>query len=122
MQVLEYISLAIGVVAIATVIWGVILGLYELGKHEFHKLKGKSETIAPLHRIRHIIGSYLLLGLEFLIAADIVRTIVDPTLDELYILGGIVVIRTIVSYFLGKEIGDAPKYPFQTKAKKSPTD
>jgi uncharacterized membrane protein len=45
------------------------------------------------------------LGLEFLIAADIIRTIIRPTLEELAILGGIVVIRTVISYFLGKEIG-----------------
>ena len=87
MRVSEYVSLAIGMIAIATVVWGVVLGLYDLCKHEFYKFKGKSETIIPLHQIRHKIGSYLLLGLEFLIAADIVRTIVEPTLDELTILG-----------------------------------
>lgn len=122
MEILEYVAFTIGIFAIVIVVWGVVLGLYDLCKHEFYRFKGKSEPIFPLHQIRHKIGSYLLLGLEFLIAADIIRTIVEPTMDELIILGGIVVIRTIVSFFLGKEIGDAPKYPFPRKAKKSSDD
>ena len=45
-----------------------------------------------------------MLGLEFLIASDILKTVVDPTLDELAILGGVVVVRTVLSVFLKKEI------------------
>jgi len=119
MEILEYVAFIIGIFAIVIVVWGVVLGMYDLCKHEFFRFKGKSEPIIPLHKIRHKIGSYLLLGLEFLIAADIVRTIVEPTMDELIILGGIVIIRTIVSYFLGKEIEDAPKYPFPRRTKRS---
>ena len=48
--------------------------------------------------------TYILLGLEFLIASDILKTVVDPTLDELAILGGVVVVRTVLSVFLNKEI------------------
>lgn len=60
-----------------------------------------------------ISGSYgllseliLLLGLEFLIASDILKTVLEPTLNELAILGGIVVLRTILSVFLNREIKD----------------
>jgi len=38
------------------------------------------------------------------IASDILKTVVDPTLDELAILGGVVVVRTVLSVFLNKEI------------------
>lgn len=48
--------------------------------------------------------TYLLLGLEFLIASDILKTVLEPTMNELIILGGIVVVRTILSVFLNKEI------------------
>ena len=51
-----------------------------------------------------ISASYLLLGLEFLIASDILKTVLEPTLNELAILGGIVVLRTVLSVFLNKEI------------------
>lgn len=39
-----------------------------------------------------------------LIASDILKTVLEPSLDELAILGGIVVLRTILSVFLNKEI------------------
>ncbi len=49
-------------------------------------------------------GFHLILGLEFLIAADVLNTILRPTLEELAILAGIVAIRTLLSFFLGWEI------------------
>ena len=49
-------------------------------------------------------GSYLLLGLEFMIAADIIYTIAKPNTEGLITLGSIVAIRTVISYFLNKEI------------------
>ena len=118
MNILEYISLAVGIIAIAIIIWGVILGFLEILKNELHRFRLKDTKIITLHHIRHTVGSYLLLGLEFLIAADIIRTIAKPTLEELALLGGIVVIRTIISYFLGRELGDGGKYPFSAKRRK----
>ncbi len=101
-NILEYISLAIGIIAVAVIIWGVIKGLIELVKAEF---SGKRETRPfSLGQARYNIGYHLLLGLEFLIAADIIRTIIKPTLEELAILGSIVAIRIVIGYFLGKEI------------------
>ncbi len=61
-------------------------------------------TINNIRQLRADFGSYLLLELEFLIASDILRTVVDPTLDELANLGGVVVVRTVLSVFLNKEI------------------
>jgi len=118
MIILEHISFAVGIIAIVIIVWGVILGFFEILKNEFYRFRSKDTKIITLHHIRHTVGSYLLLGLEFLIAADIIRTIVKPTLEELTILGGIVVIRTIISYFLGKEMGDGAKYPISAKRRK----
>ena len=57
-----------------------------------------------IRRLRATFGTYLLLGLEFLIASDILKTVLEPTLNELAILGGVVVLRTVLSVFLNKEI------------------
>ena len=38
-----------------------------------------------------------------MIASDILKTVLEPTLNELAILGGIVVLRTVLSVFLNKE-------------------
>jgi uncharacterized membrane protein len=60
--------------------------------------------IHALMSIRADLGVYLLLGLELLIAADVITTILDPKLMELVILAGIVLLRTILSLFLNKEL------------------
>lgn len=61
---------------------------------------------------RATLGRGILLGLEFLIAADIIRTItLDPTLDSLIVLAGIVVVRTFLSLSLQVEIDG--RWPWQ---------
>src|SRR5918997_6111501 len=54
--------------------------------------------------IRLYLGRYLALGLEFQIGADILSTAVAPTIDDVLLLGAIVVIRTVLNYFLSKEL------------------
>ena len=60
--------------------------------------------------LRQAFGGTLLLGLEVLVAADLIRTVaVAPTLDNVLVLGLIVVIRTFLSFSLETEIeGVAP--------------
>ncbi|WP_414471617.1 DUF1622 domain-containing protein [Microvirga sp. M2] len=54
---------------------------------------------------RSNIGRAILLGLEFLVAADIINTVaIEPSLESLLILGGIVLIRTFLSFSLEVEI------------------
>jgi uncharacterized membrane protein len=55
--------------------------------------------------LRQAFGGTLLLGLEILVAADLVRTVaIAPTLDNVLVLGLIVVIRTFLSFSLETEI------------------
>ncbi len=56
------------------------------------------------NEIRLYLGRYLALGLEFQLGADILSTAVAPTLDDVLLLGAIVVIRTVLNYFLSKEL------------------
>lgn len=54
---------------------------------------------------RSNLGRAILLGLEFLVAADIINTVaIEPSLQSLAILGGIVLIRTFLSFSLEVEI------------------
>lgn len=52
-------------------------------------------------------GMWLLLGLEFELAADIIRSVVSPTWKDLGELGAIAVIRTFLNYFLEKDLESA---------------
>ena len=54
---------------------------------------------------RSALGRSILLGLEFLVAGDIVKSLViNPTLDDLIVLAGLVFVRTFLSISLGVEI------------------
>ena len=115
---LENLSFGVGIAAVAIIIWGVLLGGVELLQYEYFRLRSQP-THLSLNQIRHIVASYLLLGLEFLIAADIIGTIADPTLEELALLGGLVLIRTVISFFLGREIGEARPVPHERQPEES---
>ena len=103
--ILEYVSFGIGLIAFVIIILGVIKGILEFIKAEFLKHSTGQQRLALLNSVRYDLGHHLLIALEFLIAADIIRTIIKPTLEELGILGALVTIRVILSYFLHREIG-----------------
>ena len=64
------------------------------------------------HAFRTSLARAILLGLEFLVAADIIGTVaVEPTLKNLYVLGLIVLIRTFLSFSLEVEING--RWPWQ---------
>ena len=52
-------------------------------------------------------GMWLLLGLEFELAADIIRSVVSPTWKDLGELGAIALIRTFLNYFLEKDLAES---------------
>jgi uncharacterized membrane protein len=63
---------------------------------------------------RHRVGRALLLGLEILVAADIIRTVIlQPTLQNVATLGLLVVIRTFLSWALVLEIEE--RWPWQPR-------
>ena len=60
-------------------------------------------------QIRFGLGRWLALGLEFELAADILRTAVAPTWNEIGQLAAIAVLRTLLNFFLQKEIESAAR-------------
>jgi len=103
MLVLDYLALGIAIVGVAIITWGVLVTSFRLVLFEACKLRSKCEC-QNREAIRHGLGSYLLLGLEFLISADIIETVRNPGLEEVAVLGAIVAIRTVISFFLNREL------------------
>lgn len=99
------IAQAVEAVSFSIMIYGALLAVMMFIKNEFGRFNG-SFRLAELNKVRMNFGYYILLGLEFLIAADIIETILKPELQELIELGGIVTIRIVLSYFLTKEINE----------------
>src|SRR3954468_8309698 len=81
----------------------------------------RARAADPAYRtLRRNLGRSILLGLEVLIVADIIRTInVAPTLESVAVLGIIVVIRIILSFSLEVEIDGAWPWQRQASARES---
>lgn len=106
MHILGPIAHGIAIIATAILVWGVLVGLFELVQLECLRIKGQNIR-RQRNLIRQDVGYYILLGLEFLIAADIIKTVVNPELQELAVLGATVAIRTVINFFLVREVGTA---------------
>jgi uncharacterized membrane protein len=100
-QALRLITRLIEVGGIAVIVLG-ILGASVVIVRQI--MQGGSPSDA-FNLYRSSIGRAILLGLEFLVAADIINTVaLEPTVESLLILGGIVLIRTFLSFSLEVEI------------------
>ena len=96
---------AVGVALIA------IGGIVALVNYSISTLKKVPNSYSQLRRE---LGKAILLGLEVLVAADIINTVVtEPTLEKVFTLAVIVLIRTFLSLSLQVEIEG--KFPWQTK-------
>jgi len=109
MEYLHHASLGIGILGVLVICFGVASGLARFMKSEFLAARGRNVDEAR-KQLRHLLGYYLLLGLEFLIAADIIDTLMRPTPQDLLVLGAIIVIRTIISFSLNAELKSAQQH------------
>jgi uncharacterized membrane protein len=87
-----------------------LVGLFVSAWFGIRVLRATKDGRRAYQVLRQSFGGVILLGLEILVAADLVRTVaVQPTLESVTVLGLIVVIRTVLSFSLETEIeGVAP--------------
>ena len=90
-------------VAVLTVFFGSIEAFVNLVRVAARPAASHGERKAIWRRF----GVWLLLGLEFELAADIIGSVVSPTWQEVGKLGAIAVIRTFLNYFLEKDLDSA---------------
>ena len=102
-QILDILATAIGIISLLIIVYGTLIALISFIKNEIGRFNGSFSPM-NIRKLRASFGTYLLLGLEFLIASDILKTVLDPGVEELIILAGVVIIRTVLSVFLNKEI------------------
>src|ERR1022692_3429808 len=102
-QLVDMIVPWIEMIGIAVVLWGATEGLLKLLLRIKSALVREPQLI-PIGNIRAAIGEKTALGLDFFLAGDIIQTIMVPTWESLAILGGIVVIRTVIAFFLNKDL------------------
>jgi uncharacterized membrane protein len=103
MDYLHHASFTIGVLGVLVIVFGVACGLVRFVRAEIRAARGVDADQDRKH-LRRLLGYYLLLGLEFLIAADIIDTLMKPSVQDLLVLGAIMLIRTVISYSLNAEL------------------
>ncbi len=97
---IDIFAIFVGIIGVGIILVGVVHGLRDFVTLEI----GEKNQHITHDSIRYGLGMYLLLGLEFMVAADIIETVFKPSLEHLGVLGGIVIIRTLLNYFLNKEL------------------
>ena len=103
---IEFSALGIELLAVAIIVLATVHGT---GRYLFH-LHGQIDRAYEQYKV--YLGKALLLGLEFLVAADIIRTVaLEPTLQNVVILGLLVVVRTFLSWSLVVEMEG--RWPWQ---------
>jgi uncharacterized membrane protein len=87
---------------VAVIFVGVVIAFVGFVRVSFRRRE--IAGIDPFAAVRLDLGRFLVLGLEFQLAADILRTAVSPNFTELAQLAAIAAIRTALNFFLGLEI------------------
>lgn len=106
-EIMLVVAQAFEVVAAAILVVGLILA-FVLAARTYLRTRNGHATYTVL---RQFFGGVLLLGLEVLVAGDLIRTVaVAPTLDNVLVLGIIVLIRTFLSFSLEIEIEGVPPW------------
>jgi uncharacterized membrane protein len=88
-----------------------IIGLFLAFYLAWRSYRSTRSGTAAYRTLRQSFGGVILLGLEVLVAGDLIRTVaVEPTLNNVVILGLIVLIRTFLSFSLEIEIDGVPPW------------
>jgi uncharacterized membrane protein len=99
---IEIISLGIEMIAVIIIVFAVLYGTLHF---VFQTLQKQLVARERYRQYKHRLGRALLLSLEILVAADVIRTVaLDPSLANVSVLGLLVLIRTFLSWSLVVEI------------------
>jgi uncharacterized membrane protein len=100
--IIEWAALVIELLAVTVIVSAVVIVGMQRGTVRYlFQLGDKGGT----ENYKHQLGKSLLVGLELLVAADVIRTVaLEPTVNNVAVLGLLVAVRTILSWSLSAEI------------------
>ncbi|NMR30565.1 DUF1622 domain-containing protein [Crystallibacter degradans] len=109
-QIMETVGKAVDAAGVVAIVLGAVVSTALAAANW---LRGERHTVYETYRRR--LGRSILLGLELLVAADIIRTVaVSPTFQSVGVLAIIVLIRTFLSFSLELEI--TGRWPWQKRS------
>lgn len=108
---IEFIARALEIIGVAVIAMAFVYAMIRSLRHLGQKREDAYE------RLKVFIGKALMLGLEFLVAADIIRTvIIKPSVEGLLSLGMLVVLRIVLGWSIAVEIEGC--WPWRVAEKK----
>ena len=93
--ILPYMISILEIIGIFVVFWSGICGFWQYFQNTFMKKN---------HDLQADLAKGLAMGLEFKMAAEILRTVLIQSLDELYMLGAVILLRALLSLLIHYEI------------------
>jgi uncharacterized membrane protein len=107
-ELIELMAQGLEALAVLIIVGGIV---FSIVRYPFDR---RQQAENAYKFFKEMIGKALLLGLEFLVAADIIRTVaLSPTLQNVVILGVLVLIRTFLSWSIVVEMEG--RWPWQAK-------
>lgn len=111
-EVVEIVGKAVDATGVVVIVGGALLAAAAI------VTRRRQPDDTPYESFRKQLGRSILLGLEFLVAADIIRTVaITPTGQSVLVLAGIVLIRTFLSFSLQVEMTGT--WPWQKRPQPS---
>ncbi|MEO9319896.1 MAG: DUF1622 domain-containing protein [Nitrososphaera sp.] len=105
-RIIQPISLGLDLIGVGIIAYGAIVTLIFLIQVEARDVK---QAGLNQHSIKQQFTTRILTGLEFFIAGDVLKTILNPTLQSLEVVAIIVGIRAVLSFLLNRELKDEEK-------------
>ena len=118
LRVIEWVSIILEVLAVSWILFGVTTSTL---RYFYRMYKKSPPQLERYTNYRHTLARTLMLGLEILVAADIVRTVaLEPTFENVGVLGLLVLIRIVLGWSLVVEIEG--RWPWQPVRKPEEPD
>lgn len=99
---MEWAVLAVDAVASLIMVWAFLIAVFAFVRLSFSS--ATVERIRQLQMVRCDLGMKLVFALELFIISDLLHTVINQTMKGLAFLGALVVIRTLIGFFLNREI------------------
>jgi uncharacterized membrane protein len=115
-EIIEVIGQYMDAAGVAVMVIGALVSIpMALRRYQPKRMPEGSEPLSVYRSYRQLLGRSILLGLELLVAADIIKTIaITPTFESVGVLAIIVLIRTFLSFSLELEI--TGRWPWQKES------
>ena len=101
--IMEWLAVVIDLAGALIMLWAFVTSFVSVASSAIRRSDARNR-FRDMQIARCDLGTRLVFALELMIVSDLLQTIISRSIDDLIFLGGLVVIRTTIAYFLNQEI------------------